>query len=295
MVDSGYNTPAGRVVVRGKAPRVIGKNVGVATSMYPGRLVVREATDYDVKVADGVLPPVGWLGFEDANGIAKPASPASIYTIDTEAPVLSGGGFAILAKLAKGFVALEGDDVFSWGDGKVAVGAMINGVPAIRVPFVQGGPTDTNVDVPGGVVIPDTFIKVATEISSGTIDVGFINAVEGGDADGLLDGELASVAGWVPHNLADATAASITLGALLKESNLKDAWVPAIYYAVPKKGGYLTDGTIKSLAYTTSAHAIVGDIYVLVNSPGVRRVGKCGRSVSAASADADMIVEAGDF
>jgi hypothetical protein len=266
------------------------KNIGTVANMYPGRLVVRETTDYDIKVADGKLPPVGWLGYESCNPSQKPATIDTIYVVEDKAPVLSGGKFIVRGLLAKGFVALEGDDVFSWGDGKVAIGAMINGIPAIRFPFVQKASAfDTNIDVPGEAVIKDCLVHTTTGVGGSSIDVGFINAVESGDEDGLLDGESSVSAIWQTHNLVDATRTNITLGALLKETEGKDAW--ALFYAVPKLGGYVTDGTIKSLCYVTSAHAVAGDVFVLVSSPGIKKVGKVMASVSAASDDANIWVE----
>jgi hypothetical protein len=73
----------------------------VATNMYPGRLVVRELTDYDVKVADGILPPLGVLGYEDFNETERPLTIDTICTVDTEAPILLGEGLHSGANLRK--------------------------------------------------------------------------------------------------------------------------------------------------------------------------------------------------
>jgi hypothetical protein len=275
----------------GDAPIKLERNIGTVANMYPGRLVVREAGDYDIKVADGLLPPLGWLSYEDMNESERPATIDTINVLDTKGVVLAGGGFTVRGKLAAGFTAVQGDLLLSWTAGQVAVGAIINGRICIKVPFVQKSSAafDTGIDIPGGVAIEECYIKVVTAVSSGTIDVGFINAVEGGDEDGLIDGESTGTAGFVPHNLVDVSAAAITLGAYLKESNLKDA--VAVYYAVPKAGGYLTDGTITSLEYYTSAHASIGFIYVAISSPGVVPVGKAGAAADASSAAANIYVE----
>jgi hypothetical protein len=293
MVDTGYPAPAGKIVVRGEPPIRINKNIGVATEMYPGRLTVRELTDYDIKVGDGILPPIGFLEFERSPLSTRPANIDSIYTVDTEAAVIKGGGYAIRGKLAKGFVALEGDDLFSWGKGMVAPGCFIKGMPAIKVPFTKKTSVeDTNVDIPAHVLIHDVAVYVAVNDASGTIDVGFENATESGDLDGLLDGESCASVGWTEHNLVDATDANNTLGALLYEVAIKDATGTPVYYRVPKMPGYETDGTIKSLVYTTSNHTISGDLYLMVSSPGIVKVGKAGAGVSAIAADADIIIEA---
>lgn len=291
MVQSGYAAPTGKIVVMGDAPIKLERNIGTVANMYPGRLIVREAGDYDIKVANGILPPLGWLSFEDMNESERPASIDTITVLDTKGVVLAGGGFTVRGKLAAGFTAVQGDLLVSWTDGQVAVGAIINGMICIKVPFVQKSSAvfDTGIDIPGGVAIPDCIIQVVAAISSGTIEVGFINAVEGGDEDGLVDAESTAAAGFVAHNLVDATKANITLGEYLKESTLKDAWV--LYYAVPKKAGYPTDGTITSLVYKTSAHASTGFIYVAITSPGVVPVGKAGAAADASSAAANVFVE----
>lgn len=293
MVQSGYQAPVGKIVVMGDAPIKIERNIGTVANMYPGRLVVREATDYDIKVADGVLPPLGWLSFEDMNESARPATIDTITVLDTKGIVLKGSGFTVRGKLAAGFTAVQGDLLLSWADGMVAVGAIINGRVCIKVPFVQKSSAafDTGIDIPGGATIEECYIQVVTNISSGTIDVGFINAVESGDEDGLLDGESTATAGFVAHNMLDATSSNLTLGAYLRESISKDGWTPASYYAIPKAGGYLTDGTIKSLEYYTSAHASTGFIYVAISSPGVVPVGKAGAAADASSAAANIYVE----
>jgi hypothetical protein len=286
-LQTGFPTLVGRILYRGTPPIVIPKNAGTIANLYPGRLAIREDTDYDVKVGDGVAAPIGWVGYETGSDLV-PETIDTIWTLDREVPIIKGGGFVIRGKLAAGTVAVEGDLLFSWSNGRVVPGIMLNGVPAIKVPFVQNATVkDTLIDIPGGVQINDVVVQVVTAVAASSIDVGFLNSGESGDEDGLLDGESGVVLGFVPHNMIDATRTSITLGDLLEESEGKDAF--ALYYAIKK--AYLTDGTIKSLTYTTSAHAITGNFYVAITSPGVQLVGRAGMGVSAASADADIPVE----
>jgi hypothetical protein len=292
MVDTGYTTPTGKIVVRGDFPIKIEKNVGVAANMYPGRLVIKESTDYDVKVADGVSKPEGFIGYEDTAENYRPATKATIQVIEDKIAVLRGGGAAILGKLAAGFGAVSvGDKLFSWTDGRVAPGILVNGVPALKVDFVQKATVyDTGIDFPAGVIIKDVLVKVTTEVAASSIDVGFLAAGESGDEDGLLDGESCVTAGFVPHELVVLTENLITLGAYLRESTMKDSRIT--YFAMPKFPGYNTDGTIKSLVYTTSAHAVIGSFYVLVISPGVVEVGAAGESMASSASDQDIIIEA---
>lgn len=290
MVDTGYVTPSGRIVVRGSPMAKIEKTVETATNVYPGRLLIAGTTDHDVAVADGVAVPIGWAGYEDS--YSKKDAKSTIYAASDKIAVLRGGGFAIMTKMAKGFVAKQGDVMLSWADGKVVPGAIIRGVPAIKVPFVKNTSAyDTNIDIPGGVIVHDVVVKVATADVSGTIDVGFINAVESGDEDGLLDGESLAATGFRQHGLVDASDANNTLGAYLQEAAIKTADGTALYYRVPVVPGYITDGTIKSLCYTTSNHTVAGDLYVLISSPGIVPVGRAAYGVSAAAADADIVVE----
>jgi hypothetical protein len=298
MAVQNYTTPTNKIVVTGEPRRIRNKNLGTATNGYPGRLVVREATDYDVKVSDGVLPPIGFMGypgeFEGTDLQYYDGGITTIRVVDSVVPVYSGGGYTIYIPngLAAGTIATEGDLLLSWADGKVIPGVYMGGKYAIKVPFSQNATVkDTGIDIPGGVFIRDVIVDVGTAVTSGTIDVGFINAGESGDEDGLLDGESCGTAGLVAHNLIDATAGNITLGALLEELEVAEAnGGSAVTLAVATP--YLTNGTIKSLVYTTSAHAIAGYFYVFIESPGVTPVGRAGSTADASSGTCGIFVEA---
>lgn len=293
MVDS-YVTPTNKLVVRGEPARIIKKNLGTVTNGYPGRLAVREDTDYDVKVADGLLPPLGWIGYEQQAIQYQTGAITTINVVDTEVPIISGGGFSIYmpSGLTLGTKAVEGDLLFPWTGGKVVPGVAIGGRYALKVPFTNTSGTtlvDTGIDFPAGMRITDAMLNVTTAASGATLDVGFKNAVEGGDEDGLLDGESCAGTGLINHNLVDATAGNITVGALIEEVEIKDATGTPVYYGVP--AGYVTDGTIKSLTYTPSNHAIAGDIYVFIESPGFVPVGRAGKAADASSATVGVFVE----
>ncbi|MCU7526734.1 MAG: hypothetical protein HF308_19855 [Ignavibacteria bacterium] len=298
MAVQNYVTPTNKLVVTGEPRRIRNKNLGVATNGYPGRLVVREATDYDVKVSDGVLPPIGFLGypgeFEGTDLQYYDGGLTTIRVVDSSVPVYSGGGYTIYMPngLAVGTVATEGDLLLSWADGKVIPGVFMGGKYGIKVPFSQNATVkDTGIDIPGSVIIRDVIVDVGTAVTSGTIDIGFINAGESGDEDGLIDGEDCATAGLRPHNLVDGTAGNITLGALLEEVEITEAnGGSAVTAAVATP--YVTNGTIKSLVYTTSAHAIAGYFYVMIESPGVVPVGRAGATADASSATCGIFVEA---
>lgn len=292
MVDSGYTTPSGRLVVAGEAPIKTHHNVGVATNMYPGRLVVREAGDYDIKVGDGILPPRGFLGYEDCAAISRPASTTTLYTVDTEAPVLRGGGFVVYMPngLAVGTKAIQGDLLASWGAGKVVPCAKFNGMIGVKVPFSKKtSETDTGLDLPSGSIVRGVVVEVDTAVDSSSIDVGLLSTEASGDADGFLDGVSCASEGFVMLGNVDGTAANNTSGALLVESDIKSADGTALYYSVPT--GHVCDGTTVSISYTTTDHAVAGYFYVLVDSPGVQIVGRAGAGADASSATTSIFVE----
>ena len=301
MAVQNYNTPTGKLVVVGEPKRIREKNLGTVANGYPGRLVTREATDYDIKVTDGLSAPIGFLGypgeFEGTDLQYTAGDITTILTVDSAVPVYSGGGYTIYVPngLAPGFTAVEGDVLLSWANGQVAAGVCMGGRYAIKVPFTNTSGTtqvDTGVDIPGGVIIRDVVLNVTTNTSSATLDVGFINAGESGDEDGLLDGESCGTAGLVAHNLVDGTAGNITVGALLEEVEITEAnGGSAVTAAVLTP--YVTNGTAKSLVYTPSNHAMAGFIYVFIESPGVVPVGIAGAGAAATtSAAANIFIEA---
>ncbi|OPX65691.1 MAG: hypothetical protein A4E30_00272 [Methanomassiliicoccales archaeon PtaB.Bin215] len=297
MGESGYIAPGvGRVLVDGK-PRPKFRTVEDATEFYAGRLAIRGSSDKQIKVADGVNPVLGFIGLEGADPTSKPTDRSVAYAAATddigiEAPLFVGGGYAILGKLAKGFVAVQGEELFSWSNGRVVPGMMMGGVPAIRVPYVKkAAEFDTTIDLPAGIIIEDVIVQAVTVAESATIDIGTLSTEGGGDADGLIDGESVATAGFVAHNLVDATAANITLGALLVESDIKTADTTALYYSQKKIPGYVVDA-LRSLSYTTSDATVAGNFYLKVISPGVVKVGKAAAGKDASSADGDIIIEA---
>ncbi len=283
MVETGYSDPKNVIFPLGITDRVE-KNVEVA--IYPGRLVMVGTTGFDAKPTNCLKEPIGYADYERVNMIDKPATMTTAYATSVTAPICSAVGKPVFMPtgLPIGFKAEEGDYAIPWGTaGQVAPAVEIGGKIALKVPFVKKTSVfDTGIDFPGGILIPDALIDVSTAASGATIDVGFINAVESGDEDGLLDGEAAATTGLQTHITVDATAGNITLGAYLKSVLAEANGGSATNLAVQKK--YLTDGTIKSLCYTTSNHTITGWIYIFVESPGLVKVGKFKYAVDATSA-----------
>lgn len=286
MAVSGYNTPVGKVVVKGQAPDIRHLNVENATSLLPGKLLEQGTSSYDVVAASGDAPPIGWLGYEATNPSNRKETLATAPVAAEEHSVLSGGGFVIYATLAIGPTALQGDDVYSWSAGNVVTGMELEGEKCVRVPFSKNASeADTGLDVPANVVIHWAAVDVTTAVGSGTIDVGLGNGTESGfDADGLMDAALTSVAGINPQNNVDATAGNITgQGALNVEVEIKDATGTPVFTGIFLKPGLKCDGTLVSLSYTTSSHTMAGYILLAVSGPGIKKVGTVAKAVAASS------------
>jgi hypothetical protein len=285
MVDSGFQTPTNRIIERG-TPLTIEMEVETATNMYAGRLVQAGTTAAEVVVCDGATKPaVGWLGWEDTAGEYRPATVDTIYTVNSMASVLFGGKFVINAKLAVGFVAKRGDLLVPWGDGCVAPAIPMGEGYGVRVGFIKKtSEFTTGVVLPTGIWVNDVWVYVVTN-ASGTIDIGLL-ASESGDADGFIDGEDLTNAGWVVHNMADASAANITLGVLLDEVQIKDA--TPVY--TPIKTPYVVGATANKVTYTTSDATVTGNFYIVVSSVATEPVGKAMAAADASSAAADMLV-----
>lgn len=290
MVDIGYQDPIGKITTRGVPRVIIEKHVETATLVHPGKLLMAGTTDWDVVVADGDSPIVGWAGYEHTSVNYRKDNFTTIYTVDDKIAVLRGGKFSIYGWLAPGPEAVQGDMVFSWGLGQVVTGQEIKGLAAVRIPFEKNASeTDTELDIPAGVIVHDVFIDVTAAVAGSHIDVGLLAGESGGDLDGFVDGELTTSTGILNHNLVDADASLITIGVLLTEVEIKDATGTPVFYAVQQH--HEGDGTAESLAYVTSAHAIAGFIWLLVSGTGVRQVGIAGEAKSASASQQRMWVE----
>jgi hypothetical protein len=285
MVDYGIVKPSNRILERGTPTVITSHNIETATTMYAGRLVQKGTTDYDIVVADGVNPVIGWLGWEQADMNNRPATVDTIYAASEEAPVLRGGNFNIVASLAVGFVAARGDVLIPWGSGTVAPAVQFPEGWGVKIPFIKKtSEYTTGVVLPTGIRVNDVWVYVVTNASA-TIDIGLLSSASG-DADGFLDGEDLTNAGWVNHNLADATAGNITLGELLTEVEIKDT--TGVY--TPIKTPYIVGATAKSVTYTTTEATVAGNFYVVVSSPGTFPVAIAEQPVDASAAAADIVV-----
>ena len=291
MVDSGYTTPNYMIFPLGVTDKV---ERNVEAAIYPGRLVKRGTTDYDIKPADCLKPAIGWVGWEDALGRYQPTDLDTAYAVGATTYIgkCPGKPVFVPSGLPKGFVAEEGDYLIPWGTaGQVAPAVKIGGGYGVKIPFTKKATEfDTNIDLPTGILVNGWRVDVVTAANSATIDIGILSTEVGGDAAGFVDGASLAATGLVFPGSVDASAATNTTGVLLVESDITSADTSALIVSVPTP--YKCDGTAKSITYTTSEHTVAGFFYLIVDAPGIEAVGKVAATVnaSAATADTDIMV-----
>jgi len=111
--------PQNTIVVVG-TPLHVEKKITTVATMYPGRLVRKDASDGAIKISGAADScTLGWLGYEQCHPNHQPATVDTIYAVNAFAPVLYGGGFVIVARLANGQNITMGRPVESAADGEV--------------------------------------------------------------------------------------------------------------------------------------------------------------------------------
>ena len=121
----GFKKPTNKIVAAGR-PLVQELKIETVTNLYPGRLVKKGTNDDDIVVNTAANPPVGWLGYEQANPAFKPASVDTIYgAAEDLVPVLNGGGFVVVGRLASGQSVVKGDPLVPVANGELAKGAAL--------------------------------------------------------------------------------------------------------------------------------------------------------------------------
>ena len=85
----------------------------------------------------------------------------------------------------------------------------------------------------------------------------------------------------------DATAANMTLGALLTQQVTTGT---GFFVNEKVEPGYVVGSTAVSVSYTTSSHTVAGFIWLQLLHPGLQIVGTAEASVDATSAAADLLV-----
>ena len=119
MADVGYTKPTNAIVVYGE-PEVEFLKVETVANCYPGRLVKKDTSDYQVEVCGAAGIAVGWLGYEQTEPSARPDTVDTIYVVNKTVAVLHGGKFGIVALLKQGENVVKGQLLVAAENGEVA-------------------------------------------------------------------------------------------------------------------------------------------------------------------------------
>lgn len=286
----GFVAPTNKVVAYGQTEIFKQEFKTAVATIKPGHLVAKGADDSKAVLANiGTKVPVGVCGYEqsflgsDSYTSNRPATKTTAFASGAEIPALAGTNFALEYHLAAGFGATKGDRLCTFTSGTVVPYVPALGGYAVKIPFTKSTTeVDTGIEIPANVICTGAFVEVTSNVAASTIDVGLLSTEDSGDADGFLDGVSCANAGFImPVNQA-AAAASLTAGELIS-TDIKSADGTAIYFALPKE--HVFDGTTKTVSYTTSDHAIVGNIYLVLNAVGMFDVGNIEKTVSSSTSD----------
>jgi hypothetical protein len=167
MVDVGYQKPSNAILVAGH-PLVQYLKVEDATNMYAGRLVKQGTNDDDVSVADVWAlnsMAVGWLGYEHTDKKHRPATVDTIYLVDSQAAVLNGGGFVIVAALQASQGTLKKGDALVMGtNGCVKkASAVVGTIPTGTTQVLSHSATLQTLTMTGGIEADGPIVAYAEE------------------------------------------------------------------------------------------------------------------------------------
>lgn len=109
MAQAGFKAPSNGVVLDPKNVRSTQfLDVKTETNVKPGRLVMTDTTDDQVKVATGALVAIGFVGYEDTPAAFKPTTRDTAYVASDRIAVHSGHGYAVRAVLATSQTVAKG-------------------------------------------------------------------------------------------------------------------------------------------------------------------------------------------
>jgi len=158
MAFSGFKKPANRIVVAGE-PLVHECKVEDETNMYPGRLVKKGTNDDDIVVCGAGDIPIGWLGYEQAASPFQPADVDTAYNANDRAPVLNGGRFVIVTRLAAGQIVNKGDALVAAANGEVKKASSAT----VTVPSGSADAVAGTYNVDGAVPAEGIIVGIAME------------------------------------------------------------------------------------------------------------------------------------
>lgn len=118
MTYMGVETPTNKIIAGGR-PLTQELKVETATNMYPGRLVTKGTNADDIIVNTASTSPIGWLGYESTNPVFMPDTVDTIYVINSQAAVHSGGNFFVVGRLASGQNVTKGAKLIPAANGEL--------------------------------------------------------------------------------------------------------------------------------------------------------------------------------
>lgn len=144
------------------------------------------------------------------------------------------------------------------------VGSTKRAILPFSNPLAGTSETDTGWDLPDSCIVTDVIIEVTTNVGGSTIEVGLLVTDPNGFADAvscatatLVRPEAAiTIGGTETYYSANTRGAYLIEGYLAGTNTVEDT---GIYCEKP----YMSpSGGTKSVSYTTSAHAVAGNIHV---------------------------------
>ena len=293
MGDYDFPDTVGRTLVYGE-PYMVTKQLKTASGVKPGSLVTEDTTIGEAKACTASTPVMGVVVWENTYEYFKDGHTYDTAFSDDDQVTVAVSSVGCIMKLRVATPAnlTAGDYVCNWTGGEV-MGPVL---PAdlgvwLKIPFTKNASeADTSFDLTSGMMVLDVATEITTAVASGTIDVGMLSTEASGDADGFLDAQdCATAYHYAVTNKVDATAGDINLGALLVEVDIKDATGTPVYVSIPTV--YKCDGTTVSVSYTTSAHAIAGNILLNIYTPYLQIVGRAVEAIDASSAATTGLIQ----
>lgn len=131
--------PTGKIVGQGN-PLPAQRKIKTVATMYPGRLVIVDTTDNQIKVCGAAGAAVGWLGYEQTGVNFRPDTIDTIYKVNDMAGIIFGGNFTVLGSLASGQSVAAGAKLKPAADGELTAATVgTDHVVAIAMETVDAG------------------------------------------------------------------------------------------------------------------------------------------------------------
>lgn len=157
----GYKKPSNKILVAG-SPLVQELKVQTAAEMYPGRLVKKGTNDDDAIVNTAAANPLGWLGYEQCRDSDKPEDVDTVYALGDWVPVLNGGNFVLVGRLASGQSVSKGAPLVGANDGELKAASTFSVSVPVGGTTVTSSAAQPNL-VEAGAIPPEGLIVAIAE------------------------------------------------------------------------------------------------------------------------------------